>query len=150
MAEEKERVKMSPKNANEGTKVLFFQIFFVNPSLRTSGEERILVALDVEKQVESILDAVFCASRDAPVFLSRVFPHWLVFGQPVLEIQPREDSAADSVVSERLHGENSEVIPLVPSGVQDHMVALLSREVSKGALVLSFPTKLALDIFFFG
>ena len=127
-----------------------FPDFFVIPSLRTSGEERILVTLDVEKQVESILDPVFGSSRDVPEFISRVFPHWLVFGQPVLEIQPREDSAADSVVSERLDGENSEVILLIPPGVQYHLVALLSREVGKGALVLSVPTKLALDVFFFG
>ena len=130
-------------------KSLNFPDFFVIPSLRTSGEERILVTLDVEKQVKSILDSVFGSSRDAPEFLSCVFPHWLVLGQLVLEIQPREDSAADSIVSERLHGENSEVIPLVPPGVQDHIVALLSREVGKGALVLSIPTKLALNIFFF-
>ena len=107
------------------------------------------MTLDVEKQVESILDPVFCSSRDAPEFISCVFPHWLVFGQLVFKIQPGEDSAADSVVSERLHGENSEVIPLVPPGVQDHIVALLSREVGKGALVMSVPAKLALDIFFF-
>ena len=159
MAEEKERVKMSPKNANGGEggrgltldgKSLNFSDFFVIPSLRTSGEERILVTLDVEKQVESILDPVFGSSRDAPEFISCVFPPWLVFGQLVLKIQPREDSAADSVVSERLHGENSEVILLIPPGVQYHLVALLSREVGKGALVLSIPTKLALDIFFFG
>ena len=131
-------------------KSLNFPDFFVIPSLRTSGEERILVTLDVEKQVESILDPVFGSSRDAPEFISCVFPHWLVFGQLVLKIQPREDSAADSVVSERLHGENSEVILLIPPGVQYHLVALLSREVGKGALVLSIPTKLALDIFFFG
>ena len=131
-------------------KSLNFPDFFVIPSLRTSGEERILVTLDVKKQVESILDPVFGSSRDAPEFISCVFPPWLVFGQLVLKIQPREDSAADSVVSERLHGENSEVILLIPPGVQYHLVALLSREVGKGALVLSIPTKLALDIFFFG
>ena len=131
-------------------KSLNYSDFFVIPSLRTSGEERILVTLDVEKQVESILNPVFGFSRDAPEFISCVFPPWLVFGQLVLKIQPREDSAADSVVSERLHGENSEVILLIPPGVQYHLVALLSREVGKGALVLSIPTKLALDIFFFG
>ena len=159
MADEKERVKMSPKKCQwrgqggglrpDGKSLNFF-IFFMIPSLRTSGEERILVTLDVEKQVESILDPVFGSSRDAPEFLSCVFPHWLAFGQLVLEIQPREDSAADSVVSERLHGENPEVILLVPPRVQYHMVALLSCEVGKSALVLSLPTKLVLDIFFFG
>ena len=92
MADEKERVKMSPKKCQwrgqggglrpDGKSLNFF-IFFMIPSLRTSGEERILVTLDVEKQVESILDPVFGSSRDAPEFISCVFPHWLVFGQLV-------------------------------------------------------------------
>ena len=85
------------------------------------------MTLSVKQQFKPILKSVFRSSWDAPELLVGVFPSWFVLRCLVLEIEPGEDSAADTIVGERLHGEHAEVVRLVPFGVQDHPVALLQE-----------------------
>ena len=75
------------------------------------------MTLSVKQQFKSIFKSVLCTGWDAPKLLVGVFPCWLVLRCLVLEIEPGEDSAANTVVGERLHGEHPEVVCLVPFGV---------------------------------
>ena len=85
------------------------------------------MTLSVKQQFKSIFKSVLCTGRDAPKLLVSVFPCWFVLRRLVLKIEPGEDSAAHTIVSERLHGEHAEVVCLVPFGVQDHPIAFLGK-----------------------